>query len=150
MMGDPVCNLFLLIQVKDTKGPHERQFQNLNPGGNMNNEFLIPIFLFGGTAAVLIIYFNNRHKERMAMIEKGVNPADFKGLPMREWFRANPLSSLKWGLLAMFVGVGLIVASWLDRWYMMHDSIYVSCMLVAGGIALIIFYFIAAKKLKQE
>jgi hypothetical protein len=120
----------------------------------MNGEFLVPIFLFGGTAAVFIVYYNNRHKERMAMIEKGLNPADFKevakGTPMREWFRANPLSSLKWGLLAMFVGIGLIVASYLDRWYMMHDSIYVSCMLVAGGIALIIFYLIASKKLKQE
>ena len=112
--------------------------------------FLVPVFLFGGIAAVLIVYYNNRHKERMAMIEKGVNPADFKGAPMKEWFRTNPLSSLKWGLLATFVGIGLIVASWLDRWYMMHDSIYVSCMLVAGGIALIIFYFIASKKLKQE
>lgn len=116
----------------------------------MNGEFLIPIFLFGGAAAVLIVYYNNRHKERMAMIEKGVNPADFKGAPMREWFRTNPLASLKWGLLAMFVGVGLIVASMLDRLYIMHDSIYVACMLVSGGIALIIFYFIASKKLKQE
>jgi hypothetical protein len=146
----PNCNLLPLIRVKDTKGAYEHQFQNLNLGGFMQGEFLIPIFLFGGTAAVLIVYYNNRHKERMAMIEKGVNPADFKGAPMREWFRANPLSSLKWGLLAMFVGVGLIIASMLDRLYFMHDSIYVSCMLVSGGIALIIFYFIAAKKLKQE
>jgi hypothetical protein len=112
-------------------------------------EFLVPIFLFGGAAAVLITYFNNRNKERMAMIEKGVNPADFKGTPVREWFRANPLSSLKWGLIAMFVGIGLIVASYLDRWYMMHDSIYFSCMLVAGGLALILFYFIASRKLKD-
>jgi hypothetical protein len=122
----------------------------MNTGGFMNGEFLIPIFLFGGTAVVLIVYFNNRHKERMAMIEKGINPIEFKGAPMREWFRTNPLSSLKWGLLASFVGVGLIVASWLDRWYMMHDSIYLACMLVAGGIALIIFYLFAAKRLKQE
>jgi hypothetical protein len=140
------------MRVKDTKDPSERQFPNQNRGGSMNGEFLIPIFLFGGTAAVLIVYYNNRHKERMAMIEKGVNPADFnvKGVPMREWFRANPLSSLKWGLLATFVGIGLIVASYLDRWYMMHDSIYVSCMLVSGGIALILFYFVASKKLKQD
>jgi Ca2+/Na+ antiporter len=50
----------------------------------------------------------------------------------------------------MFVGIGLIVASYLDRYYMMHDSIYVSCMLVFGGIALIIFYFIASRKFKQD
>ncbi|HCA80388.1 MAG TPA: hypothetical protein DEP53_11720 [Bacteroidetes bacterium] len=116
----------------------------------MNGEFLIPIFLFGGAAAVLIVYYNNRHKERMAMIEKGVNPADFKGLPMREWFRLNPLSSLKWGLLSIFVGLGAIFAMWVHRNYDVPDGIYISSMLVTGGIALIIYYFIASRKLKQE
>jgi hypothetical protein len=116
----------------------------------MNGEVLIPIFLFGGAAAVLIVYFNSRHKERMAMIEKGVNPAEFKGAPMREWFHTNPLSSLKWGLLAVFVGLGLLFAMWMHQMYDVRDSIYLGSMLVAGGLALIIFYFIASKKLKQE
>jgi hypothetical protein len=84
------------------------------------------------------------------MIEKGVSPADFKGVPLREMLRADPLSSLKWGLLATFVGVGLIVANWLDRLYYFDGSVYVASMLVFGGIALIIFYFIAARKAKQE
>ncbi len=116
----------------------------------MTGEFLIPIFLFGGTAWVLIVYFNNRSKERMAMIEKGVNPADFKGASPKEWFRTNPLSSLKWGLLTMFVGLGLLVATYVHRNFDVPDSIYLACMLIFGGLALIIFYFIAAKKLKQE
>ena len=116
----------------------------------MNGEFLIPIFLFGGTAWVLIVYFNNRHKETIAMIEKGVNPAEFKGAPVKEWFRTNPLSSLKWGLLALFVGIGLMVAIWLHQLFYVQDSIYLACMLIAGGIALIVFYAIASKKLKQE
>ena len=114
----------------------------------MNGEFLIPIFLFGGAAAVLIVYYNNRHKERMAMIEKGVNPAEFKGQSPREWFRTNPLSNLKWGLLSIFVGLGAIFAMYLHRNYDVPDGIYISCMLVSGGVALIIFYFIASKKLK--
>jgi hypothetical protein len=116
----------------------------------MNGEFLIPIFLFGGAAWVLITYFNNRSKERMAMIEKGVNPVDFKGTPMKEWFRTNPLSSLKWGLLSVFVGIGLMVGMYLHRNLDMEDSVYLGCMLISGGIALVIFYFIAAKKVKQE
>ena len=115
----------------------------------MNGEFLIPIFLFGGTAYVLVVYFNNRHKERMTLIEKGASPDDFKGTPMREWFRTNPLSSLKWGLLAVFVGLGLMFAMYVDRNYDVRDSIYIASMLVSGGLALIIFYFIAARKLKQ-
>ena len=113
-------------------------------------EVFIPIFLFASTAAVLIVYYNNRHKERMAMIEKGVDPLQFKGVPMREWFRLNPLSSLKWGLLSIFVGLGALFAMWVHRTYDVPDGIYISSMLVTGGIALIIYYFSASKKLKQE
>jgi preprotein translocase subunit YajC len=116
----------------------------------MNGEFLIPIILFGATAWVLIVYFNNRSKERMAMIEKGVNPIDFKGTPVKEWFRTNPLSSLKWGLLSAFVGLGLMVGMYLHRNLDTENSVYLACMLISGGLALVIFYFIASKQLKQE
>lgn len=116
----------------------------------MNGEFLIPIFLFGGTAAVLVVYFNNRHKERMAMIEKGISVSALKGTPMREWLKANPLSSLKWGLLATFVGLGIFVAEWLDRMFFLHESVYFATTLVFGGIALIVFYFIANSKMNKE
>ena len=116
----------------------------------MNGEFLIPIFFFGGTAWVLVVYFNNRHKEHMMMIEKGVNPTDFKGTPVRDWFRINPLSSLKWGLLSAFVGIGLMVGMYLHRNFDVENSVYLACMLIAGGIALVIFYFIASKKNKAD
>ena len=116
----------------------------------MNGEFFIPIFLFGSAAAVLIVYFNSRHKERMSLIEKGLSPEILKGQPVKEWFRMNPLSSLKWGLLAVFVGLSIMFAMWLHETYDAPDGIYISSMLVAGGIALVIFYFIASKKLKQE
>jgi hypothetical protein len=116
----------------------------------MSGEFFIPIFLFGGIAWVLTIYFNNRHKERMAMIEKGVSASDLRGTPMREWLRANPLASLKWGLLAVSVGIGLFIAEWLDRAYFFHDSIYFAATLIFGGVGLIVFYVIADSKLKKE
>ena len=116
----------------------------------MNGEFLIPIFFFAGVACVLVVYFNDRHKERIAMIEKGVNPAEFKGRPMREWFQANPLSSLKWGLVASFVGIGLMVAMYLHRYTDVENSVYLACMLISGGIALVLFYLFASKRLKQD
>jgi hypothetical protein len=116
----------------------------------MNGEFLIPIFLFGGTACVLVVYFNNRHKERMAMIEKGISPANLRETPLRESLRANPLSSLKWGLLATFVGLGLFIAEWLDRIYFLHESVYFATTLIFGGIALIVFYLIANSRMKKE
>ena len=83
------------------------------------------------------------------MIEKGLNPADMKSRGI-QFLQVNPLSSLKWGLLIGFVGLGLFVAALLDRAYYMHDSVYPASMMVAGGLGLVLFYVIAARKLKSE
>jgi hypothetical protein len=117
----------------------------------MEGEFLVPIFLFGGTAAVLWKFFEGRHKERMVMIEKGVSPADLKSnTPIRLW-RSNVLSNLKWGLLLVFAGIGLLVGQQLQYYFGFHeDSAVFGSMLIAGGLALIIFYLISAKKMKEK
>lgn len=111
---------------------------------------LVVFIVFGSTGLILWKFFESRHKEKMAMIEKGVNPKEFKGVSLREVFRLNPLSSLKWGLLAMFVGIGILVAARLEQVLSWHDSIYPASMLIFGGLALVIFYAIAARKTKEE
>jgi hypothetical protein len=117
----------------------------------LEGQFLVPIFLFGGIAAVLWKFFEGRHKERMAMIEKGVTPADFKSTtPSRLW-QGSVLSNLKWGLLFVFAGIGLLVGLQLENYYRFDEgSVIFGSILITGGLALIIFYFIAAKKLKDK
>jgi 4-amino-4-deoxy-L-arabinose transferase-like glycosyltransferase len=117
----------------------------------MDGDIIVPIFLFGGTAVVLWKFFEGRHKERIAMIEKGVNPADFKSAtPFRLW-QGNVLSNLKWGLLFVFAGIGLLVGQQLEYYFGFHeDSAVFGSILITGGLALIIFYLIAAKKLKEK
>jgi len=114
----------------------------------MDGELFIPLTFFVVTGAVLWKFFDARHRERMTMIEKGVSPGELKDSLPR--LQTNPLSSLKWGLLALFVGLGLIAANWLDRVYLFHDSVYFAGMLVAGGVGLVIFYFIASKKIREK
>jgi hypothetical protein len=118
---------------------------------DIGGEILVPIFLFGGTAAVLWIFFEGRHKERMAMIEKGVNPANFKSAtPFRLW-QGSVLSNLKWGLLFVFAGIGLLVGQQLEYYFGFNEeSAVFGSILIAGGLALIIFYLIAAKKIKEK
>jgi len=112
---------------------------------------LVPLAFFGVVAAVLLKHFDTRHKERMAMIDKGVNPADFKSTtPFRLW-QGNVLSNLKWGLLFVFVGIGLLVGLQLENYYRFDEgSVIFGSILITGGLALIIFYFIATKILKKE
>lgn len=111
---------------------------------------LVVFIIFGSTGLIIYKYLETRHKERMAMIEKGVTPADFKGTSLSDFLKTNPLSSLKWGMLLMFVGIGLMVATFLDRSYYMSESVYPASMLIFGGLAFVIFYSIASRKLKQE
>jgi len=118
----------------------------------MNPDILVPLTIFGGAAVVLWKFFEGRHKERMAMIEKGVTPADFKSTapPFRLW-QGSVLSNLKWGLLFVFAGIGLLVGQQLEYYFGFHEeSAVFGSILITGGCALIIFYFIAAKKLKEK
>jgi len=111
---------------------------------------IVVLIVFGSTGLIIWKFIESRHRERMSMIDKGVKPADFKGVSWREMFRPNPLSSLKWGMLAMFVGVGIMVATYLERNMYWNDSVYPASMLIFGGLALVVFYGIASSKLKKE
>ena len=108
----------------------------------------VPIAFFLTVAATVIVYFVTRHNERRALIEKGVTPAELRDLAAPHGV-TKPLSNLKWGLLGIFVGLGLIVGGWLYDAYHFEKYIYFACMLVSGGIGLVIFYIIASKKLEK-
>lgn len=109
---------------------------------------IVIVFLIGGGVIVLYTFFSSRHKERMAMIEKGVKPVEFKGLDLPST-RVNPLSNLKWGLLAVFVGLGFFAGLAMNEFAHFQRSFSIALMLIFGGAGLIVFYFIASKKMKE-
>jgi hypothetical protein len=83
------------------------------------------------------------------MIDKGVSTAELRGNPVA-FFRPNALSNLKWGLLALFVGLGILVANYIEDQLGYNDAVYPALMLIFGGVALVVFYAIAARKEKSE
>jgi hypothetical protein len=110
---------------------------------------LVPITMFIAIAAILWKVFDSKHIERKAIIEKGLNPSDYMEMYKRHAFATNPLSSLKWGLVAICVGVGVLIATVLNNWY--HDEmVFPSMILLLGGIGLVVFYSIASKKVKES
>ncbi len=72
---------------------------------------LIPIALF--TMVFGIVYLAKR--ERMAMIERGMDPRRYKP-------QSAPFQNLKWGLLMVGAGVGLFLAFILDRSVFSHSE----------------------------
>jgi len=82
--------------------------------------------------------------ERMAMIEKGVDPKLFTG-------ERKPLStswSLRVALLFIGAGVGLLLGHFLDRSYDMEEVAYFSMLFICGGLGLAASYLIEERKIK--
>ena len=103
---------------------------------------LVPITLFVGAFAMVfgIVYLKTR--ENLAMLEKGYNPKENLNRPA-------PYKNLKWGLLLIGAGVGLLLAYILDNYVFMktdNEAIYFALIGIGGGAGLIGSYRIEKKE----
>ena len=107
----------------------------------------IPIILFVGAFAMVfgLRYLSN--KEKMAMIERGINPGVGRSAP-------RPYISLKFGLLLVGLGMGLLVALCMVRAMMLNEddaaAVYFGCLGIFGGAGLIVSYVIEKKWLDKQ
>ena len=109
---------------------------------------LVPLALFAMVFG--IVYLSKR--ERMAMIERGMDPRRYKP-------QSAPFQNLKWGLLLVGAGFGLFLAYILDntafsRMGQMNDggntAIYFSLIAVFGGLGLLVSYLIEKKETEKD
>lgn len=113
---------------------------------------LIPISIFLGFFAMMFAlrYFSN--KEKMAMIERGMDPGLTKSAPQPFW-------SLKIGLLLVGCGVGLIVAIFSVRAVFGANTyenegqavaIYFGSIGIFGGLGLVVSYIFEKNWLDKQ
>ena len=104
----------------------------------MAGDILIPLIVFGAIFGVVYVWVSARNRERMAMIDKGVDPKDF--------IVKNKISMyavLKWAMLLVGVGLGLFIGSLFEA-YTSIDEVpaYFASALFFGGIGLAVAFFI--------
>jgi hypothetical protein len=109
---------------------------------------LIPIFLFAAIAVVLAALILSRHKERMTIIEKGLKAEEYSGLYKKSDRLMHPLSSLKWGLILLLVGIAVLVGIWLRTAYSVEEGVFFGLVALAAGMGLLAFYAIARKQIQ--
>jgi hypothetical protein len=103
----------------------------------MNAEFLIPVAFFAMIYG--IVYLLVRKKERQALLEKGADVSVFE-------VQGRSYGSLKWGLLLVGIGVGILLGKVLGSYTALEEEpAYFSMICLFGGIALIIFHMITGK-----
>lgn len=119
----------------------------------MGGKELIPIVLFVGSFALVFGIRYLMNKEKMAMIERGIDPGLRKATP-------KPFISLKFGLLMVGLGLGLLVALFTVRGIFGPDisnadegqavAVYFGSIFIFGGLGLIASYVIEKKWLDQQ
>ncbi len=110
---------------------------NENPKSTeMTNELLIPVAFFAMVYG--IVYLFVRKKERLALVAKGADATIFES--------SKQPSSLKWGLLFVGIGTGILVGKALAVYTTLEEEpAFFSMICLFGGIGLIIYHMIAGK-----
>jgi len=105
---------------------------------------LVLLIIFG--TLLTIVYLGIRRKERMAMMERGVDPSIFH-TPSKK----NTMS-LKYGILLVGVALGILMGKFLATTaaFMYEEEVaYFSMIFLFGGLGLLIYHFLS-KKIKEE
>jgi hypothetical protein len=101
-----------------------------------------------GFFAMIFGIFYLYKRERMAMIERGMDPRRYKP-------QSAPYQNLKWGLLLIGAGVGLFFAFLLDRTAFAstrydNEAIYFALIAICGGLGLFTSYLIEKKEIQNN
>ncbi|GJM59886.1 MULTISPECIES: DUF6249 domain-containing protein [Persicobacter] len=111
---------------------------------------LVPLSAFLMVFGIVYILTTARNRERLAMIEKGMDPTDLMKGPERK----NRFSSLKNALLALGVGLGGIIGFFIqggqDFSDFLQSPVNIFLMIIGGGLGLLTYYFIASKIEQKE
>jgi len=102
---------------------------------------IVSLGFFGMIFGIVYLY----KRERMAMIERGMDPRRYKP-------QSAPYQTLKWGLLLIGAGVGLFLAYTLDRTVFSRTeddnvAIYFALIAIFGGLGLFASFRIEKKEL---
>jgi hypothetical protein len=105
-------------------------------------EFVIALLVPLSAIAAIFGLFYLRNRENMALIEKGINPKEYTQRPA-------PYRSLKWGLLLMGAGLGLLLGHLLSVQFVPNNDnpvMYFSMIALCGGAGLFLSYRIEKKE----
>lgn len=104
---------------------------------------MIPIVGIIGAFIITGYLRKFQNMERMAIIDKGLDPSLFK----TERVTAGALRA---ALLLIGAGLGLLMGYWLDTAYGMEEVAYFSMIFIFGGMGLGVAYLVEERKNKVE
>jgi preprotein translocase subunit YajC len=108
-------------------------------------DFLVSLIAIAAIFGILYVIIMTRHRERMALMSKGLSPKEFNNNP------AIISASLRFGLLMIGVAIGILMGnSVASHWDVPRQGAFIAMMLLFGGISLIISYSIEKSQSKKQ
>lgn len=112
-----------------------------------NLGILAGIIITLGAFTMIFAVFYLYNREKMAMIERGMDPRSYRAQP-------SPYKYLKWALLLIGAGIGLFLAFLIDdmlfhrHWD--NSPLYFSLIAIFGGAGLFLSFIIEKRDLKAN
>ncbi|MDQ3020460.1 MAG: DUF6249 domain-containing protein [Bacteroidota bacterium] len=118
-------------------------------------ESLIPlvaiIFTFGIPGIIIFWWLYTKHRERMRLIEKGITPEEVKAYFADANAKPrNPYSSLKWGILLSFLGVGIFLANLFEGMYEIEEGVMMGIIVLSAGLGFLVYFAVVSAKIKNQ
>lgn len=106
----------------------------------------VPLIVFASIFGMVFVWLSTRNKERLALIEKG---ADASLWTVKKSHRTN--YTLKFGMLAVGIGIGILVGSLLDTYTTLSEEVaFPSMIFLFGGGFLIANAMIEKKQASED
>jgi hypothetical protein len=126
----------------------KRRVSPLNLKTNTMEHVLMPIAILGsfGTSLYFFTKVLTDYILKKKMIEKGYVNDDTQGI-FKKYSSDNRFASLKWGLLALFGGVALIMMEYMD--VRSDSTLPYGILAVALSLGFLVYYVISKKELNK-
>ncbi|MCK5729998.1 MAG: hypothetical protein KAH68_02910 [Draconibacterium sp.] len=104
----------------------------------------VPISMFLMIFAILYVYYTTRSRERLALVEKGMDANIFKMDPAR-----REVDLVKWGIFMIALSIGVVTGFLLSN--VINEVVaFFTMILLFGGLGLIIAYFVTNSLSKNK
>lgn len=110
-----------------------------------NLGILIPFAFFILIFASLYVHLTTRNKERLALIEKGADPALFK----QKEEASSGYGNFKFGLFLIGIALGIIAGYFLTEAGMDEGPAFFSMIFLFGGVGLVVSFLLQERLIKK-